>query len=197
MKASPKLSSDRETLRADARRNYDRLVAAASAVVAERGAEASLEEIARRARVGSATLHRHFASRHALLEAVFEDRVQALCTLGTDLLSHPEPGAALVTWLRAVVAHAAANRGLGASLMAGARGAELGTSSHRRIRDVGGALLTRAQGERATDPDVAIDDLLQLLNAISLATEAEPDRADRLLTIVVTGLDAPAAGRES
>ncbi|MDT5359088.1 MAG: hypothetical protein QOC69_850, partial [Mycobacterium sp.] len=62
-------------MRADARRNYERLVAQASAVVREAGADASLEEIARRAGVGSATLHRHFPSRGALLEAVFRDRV--------------------------------------------------------------------------------------------------------------------------
>jgi AcrR family transcriptional regulator len=61
--------------RADARRNYDRILEAAAAEVARRGADASLEEIARRAGVGSATLHRHFPSRWGLLQAVFQERV--------------------------------------------------------------------------------------------------------------------------
>ncbi|MFF8370243.1 TetR/AcrR family transcriptional regulator [Streptomyces lydicus] len=87
-------------------------------MVAEHGAEASLEEIARHAGVGSATLHRHFPSRQLLLEAVFKGRVEALCAKAHELLPAPDPGAALVAWLRAVGTHAVANRGLQASLMA-------------------------------------------------------------------------------
>jgi AcrR family transcriptional regulator len=181
-------------MRADARRNYDRLLVVANAVIADQGAEASLEEIARRAGVGSATLHRHFPSRFALLEAVFRGRVEALCAKAADLLTDSSPGSALVTWLRAVVAHAASNRGLGAALMMGAHNAELGSSCHAMILAAGEKLLVRAQQERAAHPAVAIADLLQLVNAISLATEQEPDRADRadrLLTLVVNGVRHP------
>jgi AcrR family transcriptional regulator len=173
-------------MRADARRNYQRLVTVAGAVIAESGAEASLEEIARRAGVGSATLHRHFASRSALLEAVFRDRVRALCDRAADLMTDPSPGDGLVAWLRALVAHAAANRGLGAVL-----GAALGSSSHALIIAAGGRLLTRAQQAKAVQPGLAITDLLTLVNAISLVTETEPDRAehaDRLLMFVVDGV---------
>ncbi|WP_437105007.1 TetR/AcrR family transcriptional regulator [Streptomyces sp. enrichment culture] len=77
---------------ADARRGYDRIVAAAESLVAEHGAEASLEEIARHAGVGSATLHRRFPSRQLLLEAVFKGRVEALCAKAHDLLPAPDPG---------------------------------------------------------------------------------------------------------
>lgn len=188
------MSPARQSKRADARRNHERLVAVASTVIAEHGAEASLEEIARRAGVGSATLHRHFPGRYALLEAVFRDRVETLCAQADDLLTDPYPGSALVTWLRAVVVHAASNRGLGASLMMGAHHAELGSSCHAMILAAGGRLLHRAQQERAAHPGVAITDLLQLVNAISLATEQEPDRANRadgLLTLVVDGLRYP------
>jgi AcrR family transcriptional regulator len=172
-------------MRADARRNRDRLVSVASDVIAEHGADASLEEIARRAGVGSATLHRHFRSRSALLEAVFRDRVATLCALAGDLLAEPEPGAALVTWLHAVVAHAAANRGLGASLVLGAGHAE---SVHAKITDAGNVLLVRAQAKGAANPDIAIADLLTLVNAISVVTEGRPDHADRLLRLVVRGV---------
>jgi AcrR family transcriptional regulator len=175
-------------MRADARRNHERLVAVAGEVVAEQGADASLEEIARRAGVGSATLHRHFPSRHALLEAVFRDRVQALCDLATDLLADPSPGAALETWLRAVVAHIAANRGLGTSLVTGPGGAELGSSTHAMIIAAGDGLLTRAQRASAARPELATADLLTLLGGISLVTEREPERADRLLTVVLNGV---------
>jgi AcrR family transcriptional regulator len=173
-------------MRADARRNRDRLLAVAGEVVAEQGADASLEEIARRAGVGSATLHRHFRSRQALLEAVFRDRVAALCAHGEELLTEPDPGAALITWLHAVVAHATTNRGLGPAL---ALCADLGSSAHSAVLGAGGALLDRAQRNRSIRRDLAIGDLLGLVNAISLATEQDPDQADRLLALALGGVD--------
>ncbi|MEV0415261.1 helix-turn-helix domain-containing protein [Streptomyces sp. NPDC050448] len=185
----------RQPMRADARRNHDRIVAAAEAVIAEHGAEASLEEIARRAGVGSATLHRHFPTRQALLETVFKGRVEALCARAHDLLSDPHPEAALVTWLRAVGAHAVANRGLGASLMRGARDGEptLGSTCHAMIVSAGDQLLTRAREAHAVRPEVTITQLLKLVGAIALATEQEPDgpaEADRLLALAIDGVRA-------
>src|SRR3954470_24825033 len=76
---NPSTKDPAKSLRADGRRNRELLVAAATELIGRDGAQASLEEIARRAGVGSATLHRHFSSRHALLEAVFRDGVAQLC----------------------------------------------------------------------------------------------------------------------
>ncbi|MFG1705016.1 TetR/AcrR family transcriptional regulator [Nonomuraea sp. M3C6] len=179
--------------RADARRNYDRILAAAADCIAEHGAEASLEEMARRAGVGSATLHRHFPSRQALLEAVFRDKVEALCAKARDLSSAPGPGAALVTWLHAVGTHAASNRGLAASLLRGARDSDpaFGTTCHTMIVNAGNELLERARLARAVRPDIAIVDLLKLVNAISLATEHDVDgvsEAERLLALALGGV---------
>jgi AcrR family transcriptional regulator len=173
-------------MRADARRNRDRLVSVASEVVAEQGAEASLEEIARRAGVGSATLHRHFPSRLALLDAVFAERVTALCDLAADLPTSLEAGDALVHWLRELVRHAVGNRGLATSLAKGT-----GESCHARILAAGEALVTRAQERKAIRHDVMTGELLKLANGIALAAPEDEDLADRLLTLAVTGL-APA-----
>jgi len=85
-----------KTLRADGRRNRERIVAAAVELVGRDGAQASLEEIARRAGVGSATLHRHFPSRRALLEAVFSAGVEHLCARAAAQPGE-DPGAALAT----------------------------------------------------------------------------------------------------
>ncbi|GAA3162482.1 TetR/AcrR family transcriptional regulator [Nonomuraea salmonea] len=180
-------------MRADARRNYDRILAAAAAAVAEHGAEASLEEIARRAGVGSATLHRHFPSRQLLLEAVFRDKVEALCATAAGLAAEPGPGQALAAWLRAVARHVVTNRGLAASLMRGAHDGDpsLGATCHTMIIDAGADLLARACRANAVRPDVSITDLLTLVNAICLAVEHEPDgqaQADRLLTLALTGV---------
>lgn len=184
-------------MRADARRNYDRILAAASAAIAEHGSEASLEEIARRAGVGSATLHRHFPSRRALLEAVFHDRVEALCVQARELAGDAEPGPALVIWLRAVGSYAAATRGLAASLLPGVRDGDPPDSDacHAMLSDAGGELLHRAQEAGAVRPDVCITDLLTLVSAISLVIEQDAGgtaKADRLLTLAIDGISSPA-----
>ncbi|MEV0310088.1 TetR/AcrR family transcriptional regulator [Nonomuraea fuscirosea] len=180
-------------MRADARRNYDRILTAAAEAIAEQGAEASLEEVARRAGVGSATLHRHFPSRQRLLEAVFRDKVEALCAVAADLAADPDPGRALATWLGAVARHAVSNRGLAASLMRGAHDGDpaWGATCHTMITDAGADLLARACRANAARPEVSITDLLTLVNAICLAVEHDPDgttHADRLLTLALTGI---------
>ncbi|MEO6087412.1 MAG: helix-turn-helix domain-containing protein [Umezawaea sp.] len=175
------------TLRADARRNRDRLLAVAGEVVAEQGADASLEEIARRAGVGSATLHRHFRSRQALLEDVFRDRVAALCAHGEELLTDPNAGAALTTWLHAVVTHAATNRGLAPALAMSAD-PTLGSSAHTAILTTGGALLNRAQQHDQVRPDLTIGELFRLVSGIATGTEQDPPQATRLLTLALEGV---------
>src|SRR5215471_13753051 len=92
-------------MRADAQRNYTRLLDAAGAAFIERGADdVSLEEIARRAGVGIGTLYRHFPTRQALLEAVYRDQVELLSARADELTgSDDAPGAALAAWLRALM----------------------------------------------------------------------------------------------
>jgi AcrR family transcriptional regulator len=177
-------------MRADARRNYERLVAVAAEVVAEQGADASMEEIARRSEVGSATLHRHFGGRVAMLEAVFESSIDAVCQQSDDLLEHSDAGEALRIWLRSMVAHATRNRGLGAALT---MSAERGSACHARVLAAGRQLLDRAQQEEKADQEVAIGDLLKLVNAISLTSERDTVQADRLVGLVFRGV-TPVAG---
>src|ERR1700716_2419407 len=101
--------------RADARRNYEKVVAAAREAFAEHGASASLEEIARRAEVGIGTLYRHFPNRQALLEAVYVEEVEELCRSAADFAELP-PWEALVAWLHRFVAYLAAKRALAGEL---------------------------------------------------------------------------------
>src|ERR1700742_4227191 len=92
--------------RADARRNYDKVIAAARDAFAEGGTSTSLEEIARRAQVGIGTLYRNFPNRQALLEAVYVGELDALChAAGT--LDGLEPWDALVTWRHRFVGYMA------------------------------------------------------------------------------------------
>lgn len=178
--------------RADARRNYDQLVDAASVAFAREGADASLEEIARQAGVGSATLHRHFPSRQALLTAVFHDRVEELCEQARDLATGDDPGPALTDWLRSVNAYVATTRGLASSLVPATDNA-----CHRMMEDAGDELLTRARTAGAVRVEVSISDLLTLVVAISMTVEHRPgakaSEAERLLNLALTGIHPPAA----
>ena len=103
--------------RADAVRNRERLLAAATIAFEQQGPDASLDEIARSAGVGIGTLYRHFPTREALLEAVFRGRIDALSQLGDELLASPEPFDALTTWLRAHLVNASACQGLAGSVL--------------------------------------------------------------------------------
>ncbi|MGW1028902.1 TetR/AcrR family transcriptional regulator [Streptomyces sp. NPDC002577] len=179
-------------LRADARRNYERLLTEARTVFAEHGTGASLEDIARRAKVGIGTLYRHFPNRHALVSAVFEDALSELLAHSRELLGDPQPCAALVTWLRAVISHASEYRGVSRALMSasGDESSALARCS-RPLREAGSALLVRAQKAGEVRAEVSIGDLLQLTNAIALAAEEspnDPQLADRLLNLTLRGL---------
>ncbi|MFI5683683.1 TetR/AcrR family transcriptional regulator [Streptomyces sp. NPDC051636] len=179
-------------MRADARRNHERLLAEARAAFAAHGTDASLEDVARRAGVGIGTLYRHFPNRQALMSAVFEDAVSELLERARELRQAPEPCSALVTWLREMVTHAGEYRGLARALMSVS--AESGSALARcsaPIREAGGTLLARAQESGAVRADVSIGDLLQLTHAIALAAEEspdDPDLADRLLRLTLRGL---------
>src|SRR5215475_9175276 len=105
--------------RADARRNYEKILAAAREAFAEGGESTALEEIARRAGVGIGTLYRHFPNRQALLEAVYRDQVGVQCAWGRELLATRPPAEALPLWLHSVLTYNLSMRGLKEALMAG------------------------------------------------------------------------------
>jgi AcrR family transcriptional regulator len=187
--AAPEMRPAR-AMRADARRNYERLLVAANAAFTEHGPDASLDDIARRAGVGIGTLYRHFPTRQALLEAVYRDQIEALSVEAESLLNAPSPGDALATWLRSVLTHNVTQRGLKEALMNG-EGSELVSSSKMQMREAGGALLARAQQAGAIRSDLDIADLLRLVYGIALANEKAPEsamRADRCLLVMIDGL---------
>ncbi len=180
--------------RADARRNYTRLLAVAEEAIAAHGADASLEQIARTAGVGSATVRRHFPSRHALLKAVFHERVETLCAHARDRTGRTDSRAALLEWLSAVTAEAATIRGLAIALtrdLAADPAAAQENCASARLTEAGDPLVRRAADAGALRPGVTIDDLLTLITGIALATEHHQDpaaEAHRLLDLTVAGV---------
>ncbi|MER5948166.1 helix-turn-helix domain-containing protein [Streptomyces sp. NPDC001904] len=183
--------------RSDARRNYQRILSVAEAEVAARGADASLEQIARTAGVGSATVRRHFPTRQALLEAVFHERIEHLCDRARRLSDTGDSRAALLEWLRALVAYAVSARGLADALTYEPptdRPAE--NSCGAALEEAGTPLLRHAVRDGAVKGDVTFHDLLTLSVGIALATEhhSEPSvQAERLFRLSVEGI-SPARG---
>jgi AcrR family transcriptional regulator len=179
--------------RADARRNYERLLAAAMAAFAEHGADdVSLEEIARRAGVGIGTLYRHFPARQALLEAVYRDQVDGLDALAGKLLTAESPGAALAEWLRAFVAFGRTKRSLSSALVSTlGKDAEFLSACSMTLRTRTEELLRRAQLAGEARPGVQAGDILRLTHGLIMATDAapsDPDQTDRLLALIIGGL---------
>jgi AcrR family transcriptional regulator len=179
-------------MRADARRNYERLLRAAAEAFTEHGADdVSLEEIARRAGVGIGTLYRHFPTRPALLEAVYTDQVAGLRALADDLLATKPPAEALATWLRALIDFGRTKRSLSAALLATmSRDSELISSCSATMLGAMTDVLTRAQQDGTAHADASPKDLLRLGHAISMTTDwaADPAQADRLLALLIDGV---------
>ncbi|MGW1819858.1 TetR/AcrR family transcriptional regulator [Streptomyces sp. NPDC002125] len=178
--------------RSDARRNYAHILTVAEAEVAAQGAQASLEQIARTAGVGSATVRRHFPTRKALLEAVFKQRVHDLCERAQTLRAAHDSHSALVEWLRELLAYSLAARGLADVLSYEPLQDEAPQDSCAlAIGAAGALLLRRAVDDRSVRADITIDDLLTLIVGIALATESYADpatQADRAFRLAVAGL---------
>src|SRR6201996_353288 len=144
--------------RADARRNYDKVIAAARDAFAEGGTSTSLEEIARRAEVGIGTLYRNFPNRQALLEAVYVGELDDLCQVA-GALEDAEPWDALVTWLHRFVRYMATKQALAHELLDYMdREAPLFKSCRSMMYEAGEPLLERAREAGAVRPDINLSD---------------------------------------
>ena len=180
-------------MRADARRNYEKLLTAAAEACAEHGADdVSLEEIAKRAGVGIGTLYRHFPTRHALLEAVYSDQMEALRARADDLIATKAPAEALATWLRELIDFGRTKRMLTSALLTTvSKDSEVMTSNSRIMRGAAADILASAQQAGVVRSDADAADLMRLVHAISMTTEWAGDdnqQADRLLALVLDGL---------
>jgi AcrR family transcriptional regulator len=176
-------------MRADARRSRARLIEAATTAFASSGANAPLDDIARRAGVGIGTLYRHFPTRLDLQAAVYRSQVQTVCATADELMVTVSPDAAFSGWLRAMAAYLATKRGLSRALIeALGKDSELMTSCWAAMRDAADRLLTYAQESGAIRGDVAPHDVLRLVHAIVMATEQAPQDTERLMSLMLDGL---------
>jgi AcrR family transcriptional regulator len=177
--------------RADARRNYEKLLAAGREEFTAEGSEATLEDVARRAGVGIGTLYRHFPTRHDLLEAVYVDEVRAICDSAAKYSELP-PLEALTGWLHEFVGFAATKRALAEELFANADpdSPVFGACPHA-IYSAGEGLLGRAQEAGAVRTDVDISDVTKMVSGIAAIRTADAEQIDRILGLALDGLRPP------
>ena len=185
------VSADARPLRADARRNRDRLVEVAKAAFSERGAEAALEDIARRAGVGVGTLYRHFPTREHLVEAVYRQEVEALSLAAEALARDYPPDRALAEWMQRFVGYIAAKRGMAGSLRL------LISSKSGLFSDASGLvqgalhrLVDAAREAGSIRDDVDASDIFHALSGIYNAPDTPEwqDRSRRMIALLMDGL---------
>ena len=181
--------------RADARRNHDKVVAAAATAFAQSGLEAQVEDIARRAGVGVGTVYRHFPTKEALVEALAADHFERLADIAeAALVEEGEPWAifAAVIWRSATAAAADVAwceiiGGHPSAAQAAARGKS-------RLAAAVTTLITRAQATGAMREDATVDDIRTIMCGFGHVAAAQRAGAElnweRYLQIALDGLRA-------
>jgi AcrR family transcriptional regulator len=178
-------------LRADARRNRDKLLEVAAAAFAKDGVDASLEDIARRARVGIGTLYRHFPTREHLVEVLYRREVEALCAAAEDLARHHPPDVALAEWMQRFIGYMAAKRGMANSLrILLSANSELFADTYGMVSLALRRLVEAAAADGSIRGDVETSDILHALTGMYAAPAALDwqDRSRRLVSLLMDGL---------
>jgi AcrR family transcriptional regulator len=175
--------------RADARRNYDKVLAAAREAFAEGGESTALEEIARRAGVGIGTLYRNFPNRQALLETLYLEEVEGICRMAEEQRESADPWEALTSWFERFIGYIATKQALAAELTNYLdRDAQLFKSSRAALWAAGEPLLTRAQEAGVARPDAEIGDVMHMVMGIAKVPAADPGQTTRLVRMALDGL---------
>ena len=175
--------------RADARRNYDKVLAAAREAFAEGGESTALEEIARRAGVGIGTLYRNFPNRQALLETLYLEEVEGICRMAEEQRESADPWEALTSWFERFIGYIATKQALAAELTNYLdRDAQLFKSSRAALWAAGEPLLTRAKEAGVVRPDAEIGDVMLLVMGIAKIPSADPSQTTHIVRMALDGL---------
>jgi AcrR family transcriptional regulator len=194
MRPSP---TEARSLRSDAQRNRERILASARALLARDGVEASVEEITREAGVGMGTLYRHFPTKEELIDAVLEDAFAELVEIAERAVADEDAWRGFTSFLERALALQAANRGLNDMLIARDHGRQRARAMRARIQPLLAQLIDRAQAQGALRPDFTAQDVSLVFWAAGRVIEASaavaPDYWRRYLGFLLDGLQAGAA----
>ena len=189
---------DERPLRRDAARNRERILAAAGEVFATRGLEVTLDDIAHHAGVGVGTVYRRFHDKEQLIDALFDDRMDAIGTAAEEALAAADPWLGLEGFLVRILELQAADRGLRELAFAGRHGRERVARARTRLEPMVQELVARGQASGQLRGDLRADDVpiiqKMLAQVIDVAGDVSPDLWRRYLTIVLDGLRARSDG---
>ncbi|HEY5018151.1 MAG TPA: helix-turn-helix domain-containing protein [Streptosporangiaceae bacterium] len=187
---------DVRALRADASRNRDTLLAAATRAFAAAEAEPSMRAIAREAGVGIATLYRHFPTRESLVDAVYHDQVERLTVGARELLGQLPPAEAMRRWMDLFGDWLMTKHGMIGTLLAMIESGEIALARTRaELLDVITTILEAGRAAGDLRADVTAEDIAASLIGIFTVVGKPEQRpqADRLLNLLMDGLRTPAA----
>jgi AcrR family transcriptional regulator len=174
--------------RADAQRNYAKVLAAAREAFAEGGEDTSLEEIARRAGVGIGTLYRHFPNRQSLLEALYVDEVQEVCRSAAELES-ADSWEALNQWFERLMAYVATKRALAHELLNYMElDAPLFQTCRSSLWAAGEPLLKRAQEAGTVRSDVTFPEVMSMVMGIAKIPTTDRTQLEHIMRVALDGL---------
>ena len=186
-----------KTLRSDARRNRERLVASARELFAAHGVDVPVEDITHHAGLGMGTLYRHFPTKEELLDAVLEDSFAELVQAAEDAAAADDAWTGFAGFLERALAAHAANRGLKDVLAARGQGAQRAEAMRARMRPLLRRMIERAQEQGTLRPDFAPEDLPLVFwtadRVIDRTAAVAPDYWRRFLGLLLDGLRADAA----
>ncbi|MEU3985987.1 helix-turn-helix domain-containing protein [Streptomyces sp. NPDC026672] len=183
--------SEGRPLRADARRNREKILSTAVRVFAEEGLDAHFERIAKEAGVGTGTLYRNFPTREILIEAAYRNELTRLCDAAPDLLAELAPRDALRAWMGRFLDYATAKLGMAEALRAVvASGGTPYAHSQDMMLSALASLLDAGAGAGTVRADITPADLLAALTGVALAAGGPGQRAqaERLLDLTLDGL---------
>ena len=187
---------DERPLRADARRNREKVLTAARAVFSEHGREAQMDDVARRASVGVGTVYRHFPTKEALIGALVVDSFRLIALKGEAALQMDDPWEAFASTLWAGAEIMAGDRAL-SEVFASTPGVfEAAAPTVEGLRETVGEIMRRAKAAGALREDAMVDDIPMIMCGIGSATKKEhvcPASWRRHLAIVLDGLRAQSA----
>ena len=180
-------------MRADAQRNRDRLVEVAREVFKERGLDAPLDEIARRAGVGAGTLYRHFPTRETLLVAAHHRQLALVCETATALAARHTAAEATRLWLEHFLDYAMASSDMCTALNAAITSeADPFAHAHALLSGAVTTLLDAGARDGSLRSDIAPGDALLLVGGIATAAQrATREQVHRLIGLLVDALSAP------
>jgi AcrR family transcriptional regulator len=184
-------------LRKDAERNRQRILAAAGEIFAEQGLGVTLDAVAERACVGVGTVYRRFPDKEALIDALFEERIDEVVAIAEEACAMDDAWEALVHFFDRAVSLHGHDRALKELVFSSAHGRDRVGRARDKLKPIVGRLVARAQASGALRADIEVTDVpviqLMLTAVIEYTGDVAPDAWRRYLAILLDGLRAEGA----